>query len=193
LAPQIDHVILQLFEPRRIGAEERVVVHRLQGFGLQHQGPELRQISLNAHAEALAQIFTSDRARRDTHYGFARRRPATATIVAEAIFLLIGVVSVPGAEAILDLVVVARTLIGVLDHHADRRAGGAALEHPRQDLHLIRLLALAGVPRRPGAPALELRLNVRLGQLQPRRATIDDAAERGPMAFAEGGDGEELA
>ena len=76
---------------------------------------------------------------------------------------------------------------------ADRRAGRASFEHARQDAHLVGLLALAGVPRSAGAPPLQLRLDVLLRQLQPRRAAVDDAAERRPVAFAEGRDGEELA
>src|SRR5688500_3854332 len=123
---------------------------------------------------------------------FPTRRSSDLAVVAKTILLLVGVIGVAGPETILDLLVVVRALIGVLDQHADGRAGGAALEHAGQDLHLVRLLALTGVTRGASAPPFQFRLNIRLRQLQPRRTAVDDAAERRPVAFAEAGDGEEL-
>ena len=149
--------------------------------------------SRDRDAEALAQILPRDRRRRHSHHRLARGGPAAAAVVAEAVLLLVGVVSVSGPKAILDLLVVARALIFVLDQQTDRRAGRAAFEHARQDAHLIRLLALAGVARRAGAPAFEVRLDVLLRQLHARRTAVDDAAKRRPVAFAEGRDREQSA
>jgi len=84
-------------------------------------------------------------------------------------------------------------LIHVLDEQTDRRAGRPPFEHAGENAHAVRFLALAGVPRGSGAPPLELDLNVLFRQLKPRRATVDDRAERGPMALAEGRDSKEYA
>mgnify|MGYP003331099840 CR=1 FL=1 len=46
------------------------------------------------------------------------------------------------AEGLGDLAIVLGALVGVLDQQADGRAGGAALEDPGEDLHLVRLAAL---------------------------------------------------
>ncbi len=97
------------------------------------------------------------------------------------------------SKAVFDLFVVARTLIRVLDQDADGRAGCLAFEHAGEDAHRIRLLALAHEVRGAGAATIHVPLQIGFGQLEPRRTAVDDAAERRPVAFAEGRDGEELA
>jgi hypothetical protein len=47
-----------------------------------------------------------------------------------------------GAVAVLDLAVVARALVGVVDVQRDRRAGGEALEGAGKDADLVGFLAL---------------------------------------------------
>ncbi len=192
-ATQLDHVCVELFEPRRVGAEEWIVVDAGQRLDLQDQRAELREIALDRDTEPLAKILASDCTRGDTHDRLARRRATAAAVVAEAVLLLVRVVGVPRAETVLDLVVVARALILVLDEQADRRAGRAPLEHARQDANLVGLLALTGMARGAGAPPFQLRLDVLLRQLQPRRTAVDDAAERRAVAFAEARDSEQLA
>ena len=91
-------------------------------------------------------------------------------------------------EAVFDLVVVARTLVGVLHQQADGSAGGAAFKDARKNAHLIRFLALAGEMRSARAAPLDVRHEVCCRKLQPRRATIDDGAERRAVALTESGD-----
>ena len=45
----------------------------------------------------------------------------------------------------------------------------------------------------PGAALVQIRLDVGLGQRDARRAAIHHAADRGPMAFAKGGDAKQMA
>ena len=54
-------------------------------------------------------------------------------------------------------------------------------------------LALGGEARLSGAAAIEIVLDVVVRQRQQRRATIDHAADRNPVAFAEGRDPEHMA
>jgi len=49
-------------------------------------------------------------------------------------------------------------------------------------------VALRGVPAAPGRAAIEVLAEVLRRDRQARRASIDDAADRRPVAFAEGGD-----
>src|SRR5690606_32407699 len=100
---------------------------------------------------------------------------------------------VAGPEQVLQLVVVARARIRVLDQETDRRTGRAALEHAREDPHLVVLASLARELRGTGAAPVDVRLQVGRGELEPRRATVDDAAERGTVALAEGRHREQLA
>src|SRR5882672_7169503 len=90
----------------------------------------------------------------------------------------------PRPEAILDLLVVARALILVLDQQTDRRARGPALEDTRQNTHRVGLAPLAGELRQPGAAPLDIRLYICLGQRQPRRTAVHHAAQRRAVAFA---------
>src|SRR5882724_9402912 len=62
-----------------------------------------------------------------------------------------------------------------------------------ENFHRIQLLALGGEARLSGAAAIQIALDVLVGQRQQRRAAVDHAADRDPMAFAEGRDPEHVA
>jgi hypothetical protein len=72
-------------------------------------------------------------------------------------------------------------------------AGGQALECAGEDLDLVGLLALGGETVLAGATGVEPRLNVKHRQRDAGGAAVDDAAERGAVALAPGGDAEEVA
>ena len=169
----------------RIRAKKRIVVGARRIHRLQHQRTHLRQVAVNADLQPFAQVFARDGAGRHAHHGLARRGTSAAAIVAKAVFLVVGIVRMAGAKAILDFLVVARALIFVRDQQADRRARGPALEYAGQDAHRIGLAALAGELRGARAAPLDIGLQVRLAQLQARRAAIHDAAERRAMALPE--------
>jgi hypothetical protein len=97
------------------------------------------------------------------------------------------------AEQVLDRRVVLGLLVGVADQQADRAAGGAAFEHAGEDFHLVGFLALGGVPAGAGLAPVEVVLQVGQGNFQARRASIDNGDQRRTMAFASGGDSEQLA
>ena len=98
--------------------------------------------------------------------GLARRGASAAAIVAQAVFGLIGEIGVAGAKLVLDVGIVLRALVGVLDQQRDRRAGrhlhaGLGMRHHAgQDLHRVRLLALRGEARLAGTAAIEIVLDV---------------------------------
>ena len=154
---------LELRHSRRIGTEERVRRTRRPDPSARARARPSAPGSRGFDAEALTQVLARDGAGRHAHHGLARRGTTTAAIVAEAVFLLVGVVGVARTEAVLDLLVVARALIGVLDQQPDRRAGGASFEHAREDAHLIGLAPLARELRGAGATTIDIRLNVRFG------------------------------
>ena len=104
-----------------------------------------------------------------------------------------------GAELVADVAIVLGALVDILDQHHDGRAGGdlarraLVFEDARQDLHLVGLLALRGEARLAGPALVEIGLDLGGGQRNVRRAAVDDAADGGAMAFAEGGDAEQMA
>ncbi len=84
---------------------------------------------MDLDTDPLCKILAGDRAGGDAHRRLAGRGAATAAIIADPVLLLVGVIGVAGSNLVLDLVVVARALIDVLDQEPDGRAGGHALEH----------------------------------------------------------------
>jgi len=129
--------------------------------------------------------------------------PTAAAIVADAVLGEIGVVGVAGAEGGGDLRIVARALVDVVDDQRDRRAGG---DWPP---NRSRVRSSSNTPERmrtasgswrwvtnlpcPGRRFVEPDLDVGLGERNPRRAAVDHAAQRRPMALAPGGDAEQMA
>src|SRR5690606_15318354 len=152
---------------------------------------ELREVAADLDTQPLAQVLAGDRARRHPHGRLARGRAAATPVVADAVLLVVGVVGVPRPEAILDPGVVAGTLVRVLDQPPARRAGRQAFEHARQDTHGVGLLALGCVAGLAGPPAIEVALDVRLGQRHARGTAVHDAAHRRTVTLAERRDGEQ--
>ena len=156
----------------------------------------LHQRAAHVH---LGQDLARDGAGGDPHRGLARRRAPAAAIVAQAVLGLIGEVGVARAKLVLDVGIVLRALVGVLDQERNRRArrhlraGLRMRHHAGQDLHRVRLLPLRGEARLAGPAAIEVALDVGLGQRDQRRAAIDHAADRNPVALAEGRDAEQMA
>ena len=124
--------------------------------------------------------------------GFARRgAPATARI-AQSVFGIIGIIGVAGPVFGGDVAIILRTLIDILDHQADRRAGGLSFIHARQDADFIRLLPLGGEFRLAGPALVEEGLDIGFGQDEPGRAAIDHRADRRAVAFAPGGEAQQV-
>ena len=97
-------------------------------------------------------------------------------------FCQVGVVGVARAEHVLDLRVVLAARVDVADEKRDRRAGGAAFEHAGEDLDGVLFAPLRHVARGAGLAPVELGLDVGFGELQSRRAAVDDAADRRAVA-----------
>ena len=72
-----------------------------------------------------------------------------------------------GAKLLRDLAIVLAALVGVLDQQRDRRAGGPAFVDAAQDLHRVGLVALRDVAAGAGAAAVEVALDVGLGEAMP--------------------------
>ena len=127
-----------------------------------------------------------DGARGDPRGGLARRGAAAAAIVANAVFFPIRVVGMAGAKAIGDVAVIFGALVGVFDQQLDRGAGCHSVEDAAQDADEVFLAPLRRKARLSGFALVEPALDVRLGERQARRNTVDDDADRGAVAFAPG-------
>src|SRR6267143_2458428 len=185
--------LLELGDAPGVRTEERILVSECRIHRLEHQRPDLTQVTVDAHAEARGEIAARNRARGGPHHRLTRRRAPAAAVVAHAVFLLVGVVRVSWAEAILDLVVVARASVGVINEDADRGAGRASFKHPREDAYLVGFAPLTDEMRRAAAAAVDILLQIRLAEREARRAAVDDATHGGPVALAKRGHREQPA
>src|SRR6185295_6458603 len=122
----------QLRQPGRVRTEEGVRIRAGRVLRLKLERAHLRQVSIDSYTQALMQEFPRHGARRNAHHGLACRGTTAPAIVAESVLLLIGVVRMARTKAVLDLLVVARALVGILDQQPDRRAGGASFEDTRE-------------------------------------------------------------
>src|SRR5690606_10366061 len=85
-----------------------------------------------------------------------------------------------------DLRIVLRSLVGVLDHQADRSAGRLAFERARQDLDQVRLAPLGGELAGPRLARIEKRLDRLFADRQSRRTPVHHRPQRRPMALTPG-------
>src|ERR1700733_15115211 len=185
--------LLELGYSLRVGTEERVVVGRTGLERRQCQCADLAQVAIDAYRQALGQVFACDRPSRHSHHGLARRGAAATAMIAQAVFLLVGIVGVSGAETISQAVIVARAGVAVLDQQSDWRAGGAPFEHAGQYPHLVGFAPLTHELRAAGATPVDVTLQIGRFQRQSRGTAVDDAAQCRPVALAEAGDREQSA
>ena len=142
--------------------------------------------------------LAGDGAGRDPHGGLARRLAPATPIVAQPVFDVVGVIGVARPVFVLEVGIILRALVDILDQKPDRgagrhlRAGQLVGEHAGEDLDLVGLLPLGGEARLARPPLVEIGLDVGLGQRDARRAAVHHAADRRPVALAKGGDAEEV-
>ncbi|KPW14023.1 Alpha/beta hydrolase family protein [Pseudomonas syringae pv. atrofaciens] len=192
ITSQLVHVGFQFRHLVRVGAEKRIVLYRIPGLERDLDRAQLAHVAANDDALA-CQILLGNRACSHTHGGFPCRTASATAVVADAELVVIGVIGVGRAEQVLDRRIVFGFLIGVADQQADGGAGGLALEDTRENLDLIGLLTLRGVAAGARLTPVQVALQVLQVQLQPRRAAVDDSDQRRAVAFAGGGDSEQLA
>ena len=128
-----------------------------------------------------------DAAQRD-----ACRRASASAVVARTIFIKIGVVGMGGTEERAQVLIVLRVLILVSDDEADGGAGRAPFEDAAEQLYVVGLGALGGQRALAGAAAVELALYEVEVDLDACGHAVDDAADGRPVAFAKGGQCEQM-
>src|SRR5690348_3341662 len=100
-------------------------------------------MTANFDAATLAQPLARNRAGGHAHGRLARRLPAAAAIVANAVLLPIRVVGVTGTKGIGNVRVVLAARILIADQERDRRSRRQAFEHAGQNFDGVGLAALA--------------------------------------------------
>src|SRR5206468_4226368 len=140
------HELLERVDLRMVRGEEGIAIDIGPALEWNDIRAELRQMAADFDAKSLMQPLARDRASGDAHGGLARRLPAAAAIVANAVFLPIRVVGVAGTKGIGDVRVVLAARILIADQERDRRTGGSAFEHAGQNFDSVGLAALAYMP-----------------------------------------------
>ena len=93
-----------------------------------------------------------------------------------------------GAELVLAIAVVFRTLIHVVDYQAKRRSCRQTFKHAGHDTHGIGFAPLRRKTGLARPAAVEKSLDFRLVDWQTRRYAIDNASDRRAVAFTPGRD-----
>ena len=188
---------LPVRDDRRRGREQGVVVDRVEIHRLRRYAVRPELDHSGADADPLAEHLACHRPRRDPHRRLAGRGPAAAAVVADAVFGLVGVVGMAGPEGAGDLAIVLRPGVLILDLDGDGRAGGdravPVVEHAGQDAGRVALLPLGDEAAAARLAPVQPGLQVGLRQGDQRRAAVDDAADRRPVALAPGRHAKQMA
>jgi len=187
------HVAFEFADLRRMRPEERIGFDDARIEPGRHDVADLRQPALHPHPVPIREPLFRNHCGGDAHGGLARAAAAATARVADAVLVPVGVVRVARAELLADAAVVLAARIRVADQQRDRGAGGQPLVHAAEDFHRVRLVPLRGVPRGAGRAPREVLHEVFGCDRDARRATVDHAADRRPMGFAEGGDAQQVA
>ena len=140
------------------------------------------------YMDALRKAGDSCGARSHRGRRHARRRTPAAARVAQAVLVPVGVVGMAGAKALGDVAVVLAALVGVADQQGNRRAGGLALVHAREDLDRVGLVALRDVAAGARAAPVQVSLDIGLGEGHAGRAAVNHAANGRAVGFTKVGD-----
>ncbi len=186
------HVGLERRHGSGIRAKEGVLLHLFPVEAGRTDGPELGEIAAHPNPEPVMQVFLGDPSRGDPDRRLSGRGATPAPIVPHPVLHLVAVIRMAGPEFRGDLGVVLRALILIEDGQANGGARGPALEDAGEDPHLVGLAPLGGMAGFSGLTAVQIDLQVRLGERQAGGTTVHDAADGGPVALAEGGHHEEF-
>ena len=111
--------------------------------------------------------------------------PAAANIVKPAIPHRAGVIGVAGAGTRQNVLVIAGVLVFVLDHHTQRRTGGASVQQPRQHAGLVAFAARGGGFVPPGGASRHLHQHrVHIHRVSGGQ-TVQHTADGFAVAFSE--------
>mmetsp|Transcript_35845 Transcript_35845/g.107226 ORF Transcript_35845/g.107226 Transcript_35845/m.107226 type:complete len:470 (+) Transcript_35845:651-2060(+) len=174
-------------------ADEAAALAARDGRLRQRDVPDRRDPAANLRPIRPAQPLFSDCARRDAADRLARGRAAAARGGLVAVLDEVGEVGVARPRDVAHLLVVARPLVLVWHKQADRRAQRVPVLGARQDLDEVLLGTRRGQARLARPSARQLRLDVRLGQREARRAAVDDRADALAVRLAKGRHAEDLA
>ena len=108
-------------------------------------------------------------------------------MVAHAIFGLIGIVGVRGAEALAQGGVVVAVLILIADEEGYGRSRATPFKHAREYLHAVGFVARRGQRALAWPPTVEARLHIAFVNGNASRKTVQHAAYAGTVAFAKAG------
>ncbi|KPX58538.1 Uncharacterized protein ALO53_04577 [Pseudomonas amygdali pv. photiniae] len=192
ITSQLVHVGFQLRHLVRVGAEKRVVFYRIPGLERDLDRAQLAHVAANDDALG-CQVFLGNRPRCHAHGGFPCRTAAAAAVIANTVLVVVGVIGMSRTEQVLDSRIILGLLVCVADQQAYGGTCGFTLEDAGEDLDLIGLLTLRGMTAGAWLAPVQITLQVLQVQLQPRRAAVDDSDQRRAVAFAGGGDSEQLA
>src|SRR6266550_4003692 len=187
-----------LFRSGSIRAADNIflnVVHRHSGtVNLRSHFVDLSHVSHEFEVRVQrGQCFLCNRARRDATDRFTRRRATAALPVSNSVFGFVSVIGMRRSKFARDFAVVFGSSVFVPNKNGDRRPERSALKNAGQKFALVFLFALGRQFALTGATTIKLSLNLRFGNFDAWRTTIDHHADAASMGLAKCGDAKQLA
>ena len=109
-------------------------------------------------------------------------------MIPNSILGLISEIAMPRSEGCSKLFIGAGIRILIPDEERDRRPGRLSFKDPGKKLHLIRFFPRRGSLPSSRRPSIQFFLNLFDRKIQPRRAAIDDHAQRQAVRLSPGSD-----
>src|SRR5574341_1604488 len=175
----------------RICCEEGVGAHCIPRLERNFHRSKPAEVAADDDAMLLGKPLPCDGRCRDAHRRFTRGGSPPAAMVADAVLLPIGIVSMSGAERVNEIAVVSAPRIFVPNEQRNGSPGRFPFKHTGENLNRIGFLPLCDVSGGPRLVAIQIFLNVVHREIHSWRTAIYHTANRRPMAFAEGGDRED--
>jgi len=183
---------LQLGQLRGVGPEQAIGFHHRPVNGGWLHATHRAHAGAHPDAVLLRQPGFGNHAGGNAHCCFACGTATTTTRIANAVLLPIRVIGMTGPELLCDSGVILAARVGVADQQGNRSAGGDALVNAREYFNRIGLVPLRDMPRFTGGATRQVGNKHLRAQRKPRRAAIDHAANRRPVAFAKGGNAQQF-
>src|SRR5699024_6638126 len=92
------------------------------------------------------QNLRRDGSSRHSGDGLPARRTAAAPVIPETIFAVKGIIRMSRTINVHHVGVILRTLVFIKHYHGNRRSRGLSLKDSRENLHLVALISLGGIP-----------------------------------------------
>src|SRR3546814_79922 len=153
----------ELWHNGRSGRKKCILSNRVPALKWNIDFAKLAHIATDDNAIALLQPLFSNGAGGNTDCGLSRTGTAATAIIANAVFLPVGVVGMTRPEGVGNIAVILAALVFIADQQGDGGTCSLAFENAGEDFNRIGFLALCNMARSTGFAAIQICLDIGSG------------------------------